>query len=967
MKNIFISLVIVILSQTTQAQYIINQNVGPYFIQSNSGEWVRFTIDGTNVPAGTDHVKFGITDLAQTTVYDTSLASYGVNYDGTNFYWDKDMGSLPSAPTNFIAWAAYKDINNTTVGYTDNNANINLTPVPSWILNYGGTITGVTENTGNNLLQMHGSLPLTNLPLYKNVSGIIGLTDKAFNLTNQQLDFDITYQMADGSATAAQTTVSANMQPLDNAGSVLSSTNFTGALTFDNSFNITMNGTAIWSPNPITKAFSFEGVPLAGGNVGIGSVGLFCVNSSLEFNLAPKIKAQIYAQYDQAAGRWGFIQNGNDVTQFLGKVTASATAQGELKAVCGSLFGYNVGIGTIARGQITANLTLGGGVQYYDVPAATPTKLWYGEFSIYAEGEVLGSGTKSGTYSPNPWGDSSSFGFRPQVANEFFTGNTYSARSASHTPQAWPMGKISTRDSVLASAWIDDLNFGSNNALLVSYFSPLTNTFSSPITVAQNDSGIANHSIALLPNKNIIVTWSQLKERQSQIASMAIDDVTKSQDIYIAVIDISSNSVVYKGLLADANLASGNGEPRIHWGNGQQGMITWQSGNPGTGSDIYAAQIQESGSNYSVYLPVKLNNSPGFNYNVTISYTNGDSAMATWFNDPDMNQLTHNEEVYYSLWNGSAWWVTPLSRFNAVSQGAIITGYSVNTMNKYGVEALTYYKYQPDSTIVNKILIGEWKDGNPDSPLYGWSTDSETVWAFHLPQVAVSESGVANLILQEQDLTIPNDVGKLNLYVRDLNSSVLWTNVINNNPQYTRFLCDTNQFIWDMSAKFGYLTSTNSTDIMYVFTQEMDTVGNTHPTHGDIFGNPNLNLVLRAFQVNSNGGTITLTDVPEPPTGNVSGFYQELKPFNYSFELKPNFPNPFNDLTNIPFHVYGGSNVKIELFNLNGQSFGDIFNAELAPGDYVTTFQRRNLASGLYFYRISMGSDSQTGKLVITD
>jgi hypothetical protein len=348
---------------------------------------------------------------------------------------------------------------------------------------------------------------------------------------------------------------------------------------------------------------------------------------------------------------------------------------------------------------------------------------------------------------------------------------------------------------------------------------------------------------------------------------------------------------------------------------------------------------------------------------VSVNYGNNNEAIATWINDPDRDATTHNEEVYFATWNGINW-TTYSTRSDAVANGWKIKDYAIATHNLYGAEALTYEYIDVDGETVNGIKLTSWNDGDLVS-LHSSNTtvDTSSLLDYKLAQLAISENGIASLILQEKDILNPNDNGHLNLYLKDLNqSSTVWHTI-----QNSQYVTDPNQFIWDMSAKFGYLSNNN--DVIYLMTQERDdNTGTTNPTsYGAIFGNPNLNLLLRAFEVNGSGSNFSLADISEPNIDNVTGFYQELKPFNYSFELNPCFPNPFSDETQIPFHVYQGGNVNIELYNLSGQQLGSIFNANLAPGDYTTRFVRRNIESGIYFYRVIMGNDMQTGKMVITD
>jgi hypothetical protein len=969
-----ISLIVIVLFNTKAVAqtYPIYSDLGSNFVQGMSPVVNYYYVDASNIPLSTSYVAFYITAPAPSYA-PTYTASYGTYDSGTNtVYWAYDMGLLPaSTPSNIVVFAEFLDVNYASIGFSSNDISINLIKSPDWLnTTYQGYLSSVNVNYTNKTVAMLGSLPLSQLISDKSVSSsIIGIGGKTFDVLSPYLDFNLTFDTQTGTTTVSQPTISSNFNALNNSTIPVASTSFTGTLNFDSSFNPTLNATAIWQPQPIVKGYEFNNVPLAGANVGLANIGALCVNTSFQFQLQPKVKAQLYMGYDATAGRWGFKSSGTNITQLLAKVDASATAKGELKAVCGSLLGLSFGVGTIARGQITAALTVGAGIQYKDIPASTTTPLWAGSFELSAYGEIYGLGSKSGTYTPTPWGNTSNFNYKVQNnENDFFTSSTYKVQTPP-TPLAWPMGEISTRDSILAAGWLDNKNFGVNTALLASYYNPILNSFSTPVIVAKNDSGIVNHSIALLPNKDILVTWSQLNQLKSNINTSVstLDDISKMQDIWFAIIDPISNSIIYKGKFTDASNNRADGEPRIHWGSGNQGMITWQVGDDASvnkGSDVYYCVLTENSGSYTITPPQILNNSLGYNYNVSIAYSNGNNAIATWFNDADMDQTTNNTNIMNSIWNGASW-TTPVERFS-VPSNIILKDYSLSTNGNYGIEGLTYEYFTLDSNIVNGVYLGRWTDGDPYSvTTYSVDQEEDSTYTFQLPKVSVSKNGLASLVIQIRDIYNPNDKGKLNLFMKDLNSSVNWQDVAQTNPTSLGFISDTTDFVWDMSSKYGYLQSSSSSDIMYLFTQEMDNLGNTNPTYGEIFGNPNLNLVLRAFKVNNSGGILTVSDVPEPTTGLVTGFYQELNKFNYDFELKQNYPNPFNYQTTIPFHIYKSGIVKIELYDLTGKYLGVILNKNLTPGDYETLFNSDNLDSGVYFYKISQNESSVMQKMII--
>ena len=71
------------------------------------------------------------------------------------------------------------------------------------------------------------------------------------------------------------------------------------------------------------------------------------------------------------------------------------------------------------------------------------------------------------------------------------------------------------------------------------------------------------------------------------------------------------------------------------------------------------------------------------------------------------------------------------------------------------------------------------------------------------------------------------------------------------------------------------------------------------------------------------------------------------------FALFQNFPNPFNPTTILKYGLPEESNIKIEIFNMLGQSVGVLVNTEKSAGYYETTWNAENLPSGIYLINIS--------------
>ena len=118
--------------------------------------------------------------------------------------------------------------------------------------------------------------------------------------------------------------------------------------------------------------------------------------------------------------------------------------------------------------------------------------------------------------------------------------------------------------------------------------------------------------------------------------------------------------------------------------------------------------------------------------------------------------------------------------------------------------------------------------------------------------------------------------------------------------------------------------------------------------------------------------------------GTTNGSHPTTRPT--LFQLSQNYPNPFNSSTHIRytipqvigerFKVKGGPNtshltpVTLKLYNILGEKVRTLVNGEQRPGVHQVSWdgrddQGKELASGVYLYRLQMGHFSQTRKSVL--
>ncbi len=86
---------------------------------------------------------------------------------------------------------------------------------------------------------------------------------------------------------------------------------------------------------------------------------------------------------------------------------------------------------------------------------------------------------------------------------------------------------------------------------------------------------------------------------------------------------------------------------------------------------------------------------------------------------------------------------------------------------------------------------------------------------------------------------------------------------------------------------------------------------------------------------------------------------------NLSYRLTQNYPNPFNPTTSISYSIPVKSFVSLEIFNELGQKVKTLVNGEKEAGNYNASFNAVNLPSGIYFYRLSANSFTETMKMIL--
>ncbi len=89
------------------------------------------------------------------------------------------------------------------------------------------------------------------------------------------------------------------------------------------------------------------------------------------------------------------------------------------------------------------------------------------------------------------------------------------------------------------------------------------------------------------------------------------------------------------------------------------------------------------------------------------------------------------------------------------------------------------------------------------------------------------------------------------------------------------------------------------------------------------------------------------------------------------YNLRQNFPNPFNPVTNIQFSMCSKGSISLSIYDQKGKMIESLLsNKSYEPGVYTaiwdgTDHSGRNAPSGIYYYQISSGIAKYTKKMVV--
>ena len=196
--------------------------------------------------------------------------------------------------------------------------------------------------------------------------------------------------------------------------------------------------------------------------------------------------------------------------------------------------------------------------------------------------------------------------------------------------------------------------------------------------------------------------------------------------------------------------------------------------------------------------------------------------------------------------------------------------------------------------------------------------------------------------------------GSLGTILKTTNGGNTWSTLVSNTGNNIYVVSGVSEnSIWAIGDSGLILHSTNG---------GLNWFNEYSKTGYDLFGLEVINDTT-AFIAGDNG-SILVTGYSEYITDiQVDDYIKTEIPTN--FILYQNYPNPFNPSTKIKFAIAISDHVTMKIFDVLGEEIETLIEEELSPGIYEINWNASALPTGVYFYRLQVGSFVQTKKTLV--
>lgn len=257
-------------------------------------------------------------------------------------------------------------------------------------------------------------------------------------------------------------------------------------------------------------------------------------------------------------------------------------------------------------------------------------------------------------------------------------------------------------------------------------------------------------------------------------------------------------------------------------------------------------------------------------------------------------------------------------------------------------------KYLP-KTYLNNALNYAISNFSPDAAMYGITsalavdtTGRLASWVYWFYKPGSNDSGYAVTIILIAGFPIPTGLGTPNLpgtLLRPLGTS----------------FCESNLAILAAENSGGTIfRQLNPNTNIFANIAKIPGSQDTSKPYWTVLYRDSVTTNFSVFTIDG----ITCTNIP-------LGIQNNEYNLPGDFYLEPNYPNPFNPVTNISFLVSKSAVVKLSVYNSNGKEVEILADNFLNPGRYKIEWNAVNYSSGIYYYCLKSGEFVQTRKMVL--
>ncbi|MBL7128545.1 MAG: T9SS type A sorting domain-containing protein [Ignavibacteria bacterium] len=166
-------------------------------------------------------------------------------------------------------------------------------------------------------------------------------------------------------------------------------------------------------------------------------------------------------------------------------------------------------------------------------------------------------------------------------------------------------------------------------------------------------------------------------------------------------------------------------------------------------------------------------------------------------------------------------------------------------------------------------------------------------------------------------------------------------------------------------AKVDYSTNGGTTWTNLINWQGPTDVRNTHEVHAMPNATQMANVKVRFVSIQPGYDWWWAIDNVCLRGSPATGITQTGSNVPTEYALLQNYPNPFNPTTNIKFDIPEQGFVSLKVYDVVGKEVATLVNEVKSAGSYAVDFNGSNLSSGVYFYRLEVGSFTAVKRMIL--